>query len=299
MAGEKSKIELQLDEMENYIESCRAAFFSTDKVTISKDEIFGFMDELRHDIPDEIKKARKVLKNRDSIIAAANEEAERIKAEAREEAARLVDESEVMEQAYEQSDQIVNEALDRANETKQAASDAAGDIMQGSLSYANELLAAVEKIVSHAYDTTKVRSDNLVEELRSNLEILQNNREQILAQLDNSATAPDKVPEEETSEIDDTINEDDNSEAAGTENEETSDGDEAASEDNFRVDLSGIDVSDNSQEEGEPDDTEESDNVTSSQDGGDPSEDELNMKIEDLLKDANVRGKHDPDPDDE
>ena len=61
----------------------------TDKVMIDRDQIYDLLDQMRATIPEEIKQARWIVKERQEMLAEAKEEAERLLGEAREESTRL------------------------------------------------------------------------------------------------------------------------------------------------------------------------------------------------------------------
>ena len=58
----------------------------TDQVRVDKEEIYDILDQMRATIPEEIKQARWIVKERQEMLAEAKREAERIVKEARERA---------------------------------------------------------------------------------------------------------------------------------------------------------------------------------------------------------------------
>ena len=60
----------------------------TDQVRVDKEEIYDLLDQMRATIPEEIKQARWIVKERQEMLAEAKREAERIIKEARDEQAR-------------------------------------------------------------------------------------------------------------------------------------------------------------------------------------------------------------------
>src|SRR4030067_3840074 len=86
-----------------------STFPMTDKVLIDRDEIYDLLDQMRATIPEEIKQARWIVKERQEMLQEAKEEAERILAEARDEAQRLASEQEVGKRAQRQSEDIIRE----------------------------------------------------------------------------------------------------------------------------------------------------------------------------------------------
>src|SRR5436853_1523256 len=71
----------------------------TDTVRVDKEEIYDILDQMRATIPEEIKQARWIVKERQEMLAEAKREAERIIREAREEQARLTSDQEGVRQA--------------------------------------------------------------------------------------------------------------------------------------------------------------------------------------------------------
>src|SRR5664279_5029909 len=71
----------------------------TDQVRVDKEEIYDILDQMRATIPEEIKQARWIVKERQEMLAEAKREAERIVKDARERQERLVGEEEVTKQA--------------------------------------------------------------------------------------------------------------------------------------------------------------------------------------------------------
>src|ERR687891_652735 len=55
----------------------------TDQVRVDKEEIYDILDQMRATIPEEIKQARWIVKERQEMLAEAKREAERIVKEAR------------------------------------------------------------------------------------------------------------------------------------------------------------------------------------------------------------------------
>src|SRR5919198_5104360 len=100
----------------------------TDQVRIDKEEIYDTLDQMRATIPEEIKQARWIVKERQEMLAEAKREAERILKEARDEQARLINDEEVVRQAERQAEENIEEAPPREREIRPRAPDYAHDI---------------------------------------------------------------------------------------------------------------------------------------------------------------------------
>ncbi|MFU0826880.1 MAG: V-type ATP synthase subunit E [Lachnoclostridium sp.] len=174
-----SRIEQLIEDIYEFIESCRMQPLSTTKVIVPKDELYDLLDELRLRTPDEIKRYQKIISNRDAIIADAEEKAASIIAEAGEKAHSLINEHEIMQQAYEQANEIVNKATAEAERIIAEANNDANQIRAGALAYTEEMLSDVENILTNAYESTKAKYENLLSALKGNLDIVINNRNEL------------------------------------------------------------------------------------------------------------------------
>src|SRR5215471_12829828 len=82
----------------------------TDQVRVDKEEIYDILDQMRATIPEEIKQARWIVKERQEMLAEAKREAERIVKEARERQERMVSEEEITKQAERAAEDIIEDA---------------------------------------------------------------------------------------------------------------------------------------------------------------------------------------------
>ena len=105
-----SRIEQIIEEIEEYVESCKYQPLSTTKIVVNKEELEELLRELRLKTPDEIKRYQKIISNKDAILADAQNKADAIIAEAQAKAREMVEQSEVMQSAYAQANETVNNA---------------------------------------------------------------------------------------------------------------------------------------------------------------------------------------------
>ena len=105
-----SRIEQIIEEIEEYVESCRFQPLSTTKIVVNKEELEELLRELRLKTPDEIKRYQKIISNKDAILADAQAKAEGIIADAEAKAREMVSAHEIMRQAYAQANETINSA---------------------------------------------------------------------------------------------------------------------------------------------------------------------------------------------
>lgn len=178
-----SKIEQLIEDIYEFVESCKMQPLSSTKVIVPKDELYDLLDELRLRTPDEIKRYQKIITNRDAIIADAEEKAAIIISQARERTTSLIDEHEITQQAYFQANDVVKQANESALKIVQNATNDGEQIRAGALSYTDEMLTELENILSNAYESTRVKAEQLITSLKGNLDIVTNNKKEICDQL--------------------------------------------------------------------------------------------------------------------
>ncbi len=191
-----SRIEQLIEDIYEFIESCKMQPLSQTKVVVPKDELYDLLDELRLRTPDEIKRYQKIIANRDAIIADAEERAQKIQEEAREQAKSLVNDNEIMQQAYYQANEMVSSASAQAEAMLRSAQADAEQIRTGALAYTEEILNDVQNILSNAFEASKANSENLVNSLKVNLDIVVNNKKEITDQLHPVSNSVQEVQEE-------------------------------------------------------------------------------------------------------
>jgi vacuolar-type H+-ATPase subunit H len=178
-----SRIEQLIEDIYEFVESCRMQPLSSTKVIVPKDELYDLLDELRLRTPDEIKRYQKIIANRDAIIADAEEKAEGILRQTREKAKELLNEHEIMQQAYYQANEMIMQASEEADRMRKGAIDESEQIRTGALAYSNDVLTEVERSLSVAYETAVSKYDGFIGTLKNNLDIINNNKKELQEQL--------------------------------------------------------------------------------------------------------------------
>ena len=178
-----SRIEQLIEDIYEFVESCRMQPLSSTKVIVPKDELYDLLDELRLRTPDEIKRYQKIISNRDAIIADAEEKSETIQQQSREKAKELLNEHEIMQQAYYQANEMIIQASDEVERMRREAAEEADQIRTGALVYSNDVLTEVEHVLANAFDTAVSKYDGFVGTLKNNLEIINNNKRELHEQL--------------------------------------------------------------------------------------------------------------------
>jgi len=133
-----------IDKLDDLIHNARSVPL-TDSVMIDREEIYDILDEMRSTIPEEIKQARWIVKERQEMLAEAKQEAERLLAEAQARAESLASESEVARLAEKNAQQIMEDARDAEREMRLSAEDYADSVLANLETNLEKFLAAVRR----------------------------------------------------------------------------------------------------------------------------------------------------------
>ncbi|HMO01309.1 MAG TPA: hypothetical protein PKD59_18000, partial [Miltoncostaeaceae bacterium] len=117
-----------IDKLDDLIHNARAVPL-TDQVRIDREAIYDLLDQMRSTIPEEVKQARWIVKERQEMLAEAKREAERLVADARDKAAQEASEQEVVKRAEREAADILEEARQREREVRLGAEDYADEVL--------------------------------------------------------------------------------------------------------------------------------------------------------------------------
>lgn len=191
-----SKIEQLIDEIEEYIDSCKPQFMSSTNIIVNKDEIEELLRELRMKTPEEIKRYQKIISNKEAILSDARTKAEAMINEATAQTTELVSEHEIMQQAYEQANAVVSEATQQAQAILDNATLEANQVRMAAMQYMDDMLAHVDNILASATQTASTHYENLISSMNQYREIIQSNRNELHPE--EHPVSEDIMPEEET-----------------------------------------------------------------------------------------------------
>ncbi|MFN8109830.1 MAG: ATPase [Thermoleophilia bacterium] len=133
-----------IDKLDDLIHNARAVPL-TDQVRIDREAIYELLDEMRSTIPEEVKQARWIVKERQEMLAEAKRESERILSEARDQAAREVSQQEVVKKAEREAENILEDARQREREVRLGAEDYADEVLGTLEVNLGKFMAAVQR----------------------------------------------------------------------------------------------------------------------------------------------------------
>ena len=124
----------------------------TSKTMIDEDEFLDIIDQMRIAIPEEIKQSKKIVQERDRVVAQAQEEAQRIAAMAKEDAARLTNEHAVTKAAQTHAEQIESEAKAAALQIRLGADSYAAQALSDLQARLEQLAQQVAALQTQVYN---------------------------------------------------------------------------------------------------------------------------------------------------
>ena len=133
-----------IDRLDDLVHNAKAVPL-TDQVRLDREEIYEILDQMRATIPEEIKQARWIVKERQEMLAEAKRECDRIIQDAREQATREASQTEIVKLAEKQADDIVDDAKRKARETRLEMEDWADSILSTLEVNLDKFLTAVKR----------------------------------------------------------------------------------------------------------------------------------------------------------
>jgi cell division septum initiation protein DivIVA len=131
----------RIDELQVLVEEAKSVPLSTSAV-INRDELLELLAQLKQEVPDEIRQARWMARDRDELLGRARNEADRIVAEAREQRDRLLSRTEIVHAAEREAERITDAAKERGAKLRAEAEN-----------YIDQKLAAFEILLNKTLQT--------------------------------------------------------------------------------------------------------------------------------------------------
>ncbi|MGN0654041.1 MAG: ATPase [Oscillospiraceae bacterium] len=119
--------------------------FSGKKVVVDADKIRDLLNEIRLNLPSEIKQAKLIVMDRKTIISDANNEAEAIVRKAEERAKAIVSNDEIVKEARAKANEILNQTQDKCKQMKIEAREYVENILDQTEGLLSASIVSVKK----------------------------------------------------------------------------------------------------------------------------------------------------------
>src|SRR6266508_333205 len=112
----------RIKQLEDMIKEAKSMPLSSSAL-MNREELLEVVGEMRDSLPEEVKQARWVVKDREELLVKARREADALVERARAEQARLLSREAVIQAAQEESERLLGEAREQARQVKLEAED--------------------------------------------------------------------------------------------------------------------------------------------------------------------------------
>lgn len=141
MAG---SIEELLDMLYNIIDEAKNLPLSSDKCVLERDKALDVIEDIKAELPVEIKRAKDLMANKNDYVVSAKREADNLRKQAEDYVKRITNEDALTHQAEEKAKEILADADEKCRQLKRAANE-----------YCEDTLRRMEDAVSEAYEEVK------------------------------------------------------------------------------------------------------------------------------------------------
>lgn len=123
-------VEEVVDQLDELVESAFSFPLSNGKVLVDAEKIRRLLEDIRLNLPKDIRQAERIVADRTQIISDARKEAESIVRVAEERARTMVAKDEIVRQAQEKTNDLLTQTKTKSVEVRKAANEYVDDLMQ-------------------------------------------------------------------------------------------------------------------------------------------------------------------------
>jgi cell division septum initiation protein DivIVA len=134
-----------IDQIISVLERARSAPMSRTNCVVDRSEMINALEQLRGELPSELRRASALLDERDKIIDAGRREADRIIAEAEAEHQRLVSINEIVVSAEHEAGRLVGEARAETQRLRDEVDDYVDTALANFEQFLTRSLASIER----------------------------------------------------------------------------------------------------------------------------------------------------------
>ena len=184
-------IEEMISEIEIFIDNCKYQPLSSSKIIVPKEDLEQMVGELKLKLPNEIERCKKIMRNKEAILADARARADSIITESVAEANRLVDQSQIVELANIRANEITDMARSQAEQIIAEANADAKEVRAGSMYYSKDKLSEISQYINATLQAERTNYENLIKSLEDNASRVADN----MAELDSSLAQINGAPD--------------------------------------------------------------------------------------------------------
>ena len=179
----KKGVEEMIEEIEVFVESCKYQPLSSNKIIVPKDELDRMLNELKLKLPSEIERCKKIMRNKEAILASARTRSDAIISESVNEANRLVDSHHITELANARSNEILEAAREEAEQIVGDAKAEATEVRRSAMMYTRDKVKGIRDFLQSTLDAENDNFKNLIDSLENGVYTMDTNLNEVEASL--------------------------------------------------------------------------------------------------------------------
>jgi vacuolar-type H+-ATPase subunit H len=175
----KQGVEEMIDEIEVFIESCKYQPLSSNKIVVPKDELERMLNELKLKLPSEIERCKKIMRNKEAILASARTRSDAIISESVNEANRLVDTNHITELANARANEILESARAEAQQIVDDANAEATEVRMGAMLYTKQKVTDIKQFLQSTLEAEQENYHNIIDSLENGIYTMDTNLNEV------------------------------------------------------------------------------------------------------------------------
>lgn len=179
----KKGVEDMIDEIEVFIDNCKYQPLSSNKIIVPKDELEQMLNDLKLKLPSEIERCKKIMRNKEAILASARTRSDAIISESVNEANRLVDQNHITELANVRANEIVENARAEAQQIMDNANAEATEVRLGAMNYTKQKISEIRSFLAATLEAENENYHNLIDNLENGVYTLDSNLNEVEASI--------------------------------------------------------------------------------------------------------------------
>ncbi len=189
----KKGVEEMIEEIEAFIDGCKYQPLSSNKIVVPKDELERMLNELKLKLPSEIERCKKIMRNKEAILASARTRSDAIISESVNEANRLVEQNHITELANARANEIVDSARAEAERIVNEATSEATEVRTGAMLYTKQKITDIKDFLQSTLEAENENYKNLIESLENGVFTLDTNLNEVETSLSLISNDPNSV----------------------------------------------------------------------------------------------------------
>ena len=189
----KKGVEEMIEEIEVFIDGCKYQPLSNNKIVVPKDELDRMLSELKLKLPSEIERCKKIMRNKEAILASARTRSDAIISESVNEANRLVETNHITELANSRANEILDAARAEAQQILIDAKTEATEVRMGAMLYTKDKITSIKDFMKSTLESEKENYRNLIDSLENGLVTLDTNLNEVQTSINLISNNPENA----------------------------------------------------------------------------------------------------------